>query len=421
MKKIALCMIVKNESKRIEACLNSVKPLIDHVIIVDTGSTDDTKEIIQKWLDENCVPGLVVDEPWVNFAVNRTRALELCRGIEAMDYALMIDADEVLVYYPGFNAKKLKEEMTHDIYDIEIKYGGLSYFRPHIYSNKIKIEYRGVLHEFAAYTGSNRGVIRDFYNFSTYTDNRGQGVQKFQKDAVLLERALATETDPFMISRYTFYLAQSYRDCGQRHKAIHYYEQRATQGFWEQEIFWSHYQIGLMKQDLDCPVEEVLDSYFKAYEADPTRAEPLFAAIVVLNKKKRHHLAYLLGKKALTLKANPGVLFLMPVIYDYALMDEFVVSAFYSGHYEEAMEICNILLNNDKVPEGELKRIRDNFDNSQKALQQTKGNAQPQVQPNQHKTLKAFAEKAPRTIKTVIDPSIIFSQPTVNKNPLRIG
>jgi glycosyltransferase involved in cell wall biosynthesis len=51
MKTISLCMIVKNESHVIERCLNSVKPLLDYVLIVDTGSTDNTIEVIYNWLN----------------------------------------------------------------------------------------------------------------------------------------------------------------------------------------------------------------------------------------------------------------------------------------------------------------------------------------------------------------------------------
>ena len=66
-----LCMIVKNESKIIERCLNSVKPLIDYVCIIDTGSTDDTVDVINNWMKSNGVDGQVVFEPWKDFAYNR--------------------------------------------------------------------------------------------------------------------------------------------------------------------------------------------------------------------------------------------------------------------------------------------------------------------------------------------------------------
>lgn len=63
----------------------------------------------------------------------------------------------------------------------------------------------------------------------------------YQRDAELLEKAMETETDPFRIARYTFYLAQSYRDCGETEKALAAYLSRAELGFWLEEVFISLY------------------------------------------------------------------------------------------------------------------------------------------------------------------------------------
>ena len=81
--------IVKNEAKFIEACLESVKPLISSWLIVDTGSTDGTQALIKKSLKK--VKGELVERPFVDFGTNRTEALELARG--TADWLLELDAD----------------------------------------------------------------------------------------------------------------------------------------------------------------------------------------------------------------------------------------------------------------------------------------------------------------------------------------
>src|ERR1700722_13597203 len=79
---ICLNMIVKNESHVIERCLASVKGIIDYWVIVDTGSTDGTQEIITNYLKD--IPGELIERPWKNFGFNRTEALLLAR--EKGDY-----------------------------------------------------------------------------------------------------------------------------------------------------------------------------------------------------------------------------------------------------------------------------------------------------------------------------------------------
>ena len=64
-------MIVKDESHVITRCLDSVKRLLDYVLIVDTGSIDGTPETIYNWIKQNNLPGEVIIEPWKNFAYNR--------------------------------------------------------------------------------------------------------------------------------------------------------------------------------------------------------------------------------------------------------------------------------------------------------------------------------------------------------------
>ena len=75
---ICLNMIVKDEKDVICRCLASVKPVIDYWVIVDTGSSDGTQEIIRAFMKE--IPGELHERPWINFGHNRNEALELAKG-----------------------------------------------------------------------------------------------------------------------------------------------------------------------------------------------------------------------------------------------------------------------------------------------------------------------------------------------------
>ncbi len=84
---ISLCMIVKNEEQNIEKCLNSVKEAVDEIIIVDTGSTDGTKEIASKFTDK------IYDFEWCDdFSAARNESIKHA----TCDWVFILDADEII-------------------------------------------------------------------------------------------------------------------------------------------------------------------------------------------------------------------------------------------------------------------------------------------------------------------------------------
>ena len=66
--------MVKNEGKIIERLMNSVVNYIDGYVICDTGSTDNTIELVNKFLEKNNKKGTVVEIPWINFGESRTES-----------------------------------------------------------------------------------------------------------------------------------------------------------------------------------------------------------------------------------------------------------------------------------------------------------------------------------------------------------
>ena len=233
---ICLCMIVKNEAEVIERCLESVRPILDYWVIADTGSTDGTQEIITRYLRD--IPGELHSRPWVDFAHNRSEALALARS--HCDYSLIIDADDKLEFTPGFRMPSLGA----DSYTIEVRNKEIQHWRPHLVRNSLNWRYEGVIHEFLSCYPENtdRRSLPEERNQKRLNgltlvigedgSRRKQSTsERYSRDAQIIEGALRTETDPLLISRYTFYLAQSYLNSGDRDRALENYQKRATLGF----------------------------------------------------------------------------------------------------------------------------------------------------------------------------------------------
>lgn len=104
--KISLSIIVKNEAKVIERMLNTVWPILDYYVVVDTGSTDGTQDIVRRFFEAKNIPGEVVDHEWVSFEDARNTALNLVKG--KADFGFWIDADETFEMQQGTNIELLK-------------------------------------------------------------------------------------------------------------------------------------------------------------------------------------------------------------------------------------------------------------------------------------------------------------------------
>jgi len=131
---ICFISIVRDEAPVIRRCLDSIRPLADRVLIIDTGSVDDTAAQIRRWLDENAIPGEVLHRPWRGFRDSRNELLDAARQRTRTDYFLTIDADETLIYDEGFDVAAFKAGLTRDWYDITTVHGAIEYPRVQLFA-----------------------------------------------------------------------------------------------------------------------------------------------------------------------------------------------------------------------------------------------------------------------------------------------
>jgi len=371
--KLVLSMIVKNEAHVIERCLASMLPLIDTWCIVDTGSTDGTQEKIEKFFENVGIQGKLVQSTWKGFGESRSEALEAARPMA--DYTIMIDADEIMEYDGNFDPEKFKDELTADLYNVFAFYGGIKYHRPQLTANRKRFYYRGVLHEYVDChdTIETRGFAPGILNRPIQDGARSKNPDKYARDAVTFEEALKGPVDEKDFNRYHFYLAQSYRDSQQWQKAHDAYLKRAELGGWSEEVFYSLFQVGRIKEILNHSIDDIVKVYFQAYQVNPWRAESLWAAARICRMACRFDQAYVFAKQALKIRLPEGALFVSQPVYEWSILDEFCIAAYWSGHYKEAKLVGDRLLGEKKFPEDQRQRIEANHKFAVDALMNGEG------------------------------------------------
>ncbi|MGH8559214.1 MAG: tetratricopeptide repeat protein, partial [Methylococcales bacterium] len=177
---------------------------------------------------------------------------------------------------------------------------------------------------------------------------RARDPDAYRKDAALLEQALRDEPDN---TRYTFYLAQSYRDAGELELAIKSYRRRAAMKGWDEEIWQSYYQIAEVQQRLTLPWAEVMESYLTAFQFKPDRAEPLYHLGMHYQHKAQYHISHLYFSRAMKIPEPPSSrLFVESNIYQHLLPLEYAVACYWLGDHRKAIEVNNRLLQEGKLP-----------------------------------------------------------------------
>ena len=150
--KICLNMIVKNESQVIIRLLSSVITIIDTYCICDTGSTDNTIELIKNFFEEHDIEGKIIQEPFKDFGYNRSFALKAAAGMS--DYAILLDADMIL------EIKQFDKSILSQADAFCLLQGSVDvyYQNMRIVRNNNTFTYLGVTHEYVSTPPDNHNV-----------------------------------------------------------------------------------------------------------------------------------------------------------------------------------------------------------------------------------------------------------------------
>jgi len=358
-------MIVKNEVAVLPRLIRSLKDYVDYYVIVDTGSTDETIALIRREMSKYGIDGEVHERPWVNFGVNRQQALELAVEAGKADWLLVIDADEEL----GVSDPKFYETLEPGVtYDIEKHHTGVRYAVPQLINIRdTQWKWEGPVHNYLVHVGGSeeRAVRKDVWIIY----HPGEGAkshsltqeQKYLRDAKLLEDDLQ------------FYLGQSYKHAGHLEKAFEAYAKRSSMPGWEEETFMAQLEVGRVAIHLEKPEDVVVRELLAAYQMRATRAEPLYELAHYFRIRQEYAKSMVFARAGTPIQRPDDHLFVFQEVYDWRLLDEIGVSAYWIGSFSEGIAACEEILrrveNGAEIPESDLERVRNNLRFNQDALE----------------------------------------------------
>lgn len=279
---IGLLMMVKNESKRIHVTLNSVVGFVDALIIYDTGSTDNTIEIIKEFCETHKINLYLKHGTFVNFSVSRNVSLDFADTVD-VHYLLLLDCNDELRggKYLQMAAETLFEKPNTGFLVCQEWWSGMNdkYYNIRFIKNRNGWRYCGSVHEWMKDTLSTNDIPRfpvirlmdEVVLYQDRTADDDKTGKRFSRDKeLLLAEHKENPTEP----RTLFYLAQTCQCLGQHEETLYYSKLRLEQqGFYE-ERFHSYMRCASSILNMKGDWHHAMMYYVKAYE-EFQRAEPL--------------------------------------------------------------------------------------------------------------------------------------------------
>jgi glycosyltransferase involved in cell wall biosynthesis len=249
--KLSVSMIVKNESSCLDKCLNTVKEA-DEIVIVDTGSEDNTIEIAKKFTDK-----VYSGEEYLwrdDFAFSRNQSLSKCTG----DWILIIDADEYLEE-DGINKirdliKNVKKDAVY-FKTIASNNDNIIHNSIRLFRNNKKIFWKGRVHNYLNTTDAEDSDIKLYYSYSE--------AHKKDPDRALRILSKVVKEEPNCV-REKYYLAREYKYRKDWKLAIYYYDYYLETANWAPEMAEAWLQkaycysaLGEIDKAKDCALQAI--------------------------------------------------------------------------------------------------------------------------------------------------------------------
>lgn len=261
---ISLCMIVKNEEDTLNRCLDSVQDIVDEIVIVDTGSTDNTKKVANRYTDK------IYDFEWVeDFSAARNFSFSKA----TKDYILWLDADDVVLEEDRKKLKLTKQILDSTVDALMMKYNvgfddkgnvTLSYFRERLVKRERSFKWIDPIHEYMMVSGNIINSDIAITHKKIHSDSEDRNINIF--------RRMIEAGKEFSPRNLFYYARELYYKAEFKESIIYLNKFLDTEKGWVEDNINACYLLSICYEQIDNR-EKMLKSLFKSFEYDLPRAE----------------------------------------------------------------------------------------------------------------------------------------------------
>ena len=360
---LVVVIMVKNEQDNIVPTLEPfLSAKIKNFLVYDTGSTDKTVPNVKKFFKDNKLKGVVVNDPFIDFASSRNKCLDAGdKEFKDCKFMLMIDAEWYIHNPEGLLTfcEEYKND-TASVYNITVTNGPCEFHHTRLLRINSDAFFMDVVHEYINQVNLKHIPSTTYLSYQPKANSTdrwyrdlGLLLKKYQqsknKDIVantspyvwdknkgkrynLLLKS-EHERPPGLDPRTVFYLGQTYDCLNIRNEAIKYYLERSEMVGYLEETFMALYRMGKLYESEDW--DKSSKYYLSAYEKCPTRIEPL---VKLAQHYKNPEIKYMYARQACAMPKPDHGLFLETELYEYDRWDQLAIGAWYMKSYQEGYD-----------------------------------------------------------------------------------
>ncbi len=326
--KICLVLVTQNHDKEILKCLSSVRDFVDAVCVIDQGSQDDTKNIVNQWIHECRFPNFVQDAlPDCN---PFTLAMEVAQKLVIDSHFVLEDTYflwmDPMMHLRG-NVSGRKEELTHACYAILEHSSSCKYysFEPHLFLAAIDWTY-----------SDSRPFLwkkDEYLSFARLHDIVLEGGSlSLEKEVERLQLLISKEPE---FKDHYFHLAEAYKALGQFSSAIFWYHKRLDLDGDVEEMWFSTLMMASCYEEMG-DWGHALSCYLEAFQICPDRPDPIQKISTYYRRVAKPSVSYLFSQHALLVgRSDRQRFFVDPPLSDYQIYEDISIAAYYTRFQKE--------------------------------------------------------------------------------------